>query len=751
MPETGKTNENWDDYGWGSNDLPTEPEEWQEKGKLKEIYQYVDIDYYPKWKIELEQDEEVLKKTQRVFDAAKHYDEARDYSKFFNDLLEIANNDFAGEKDPKIKVNMRDFIDLADKFSEKGVPPQFLMGRRKHKNFDEIFKEADLSQEGVRIFTTTAAKKEFTDFTFGEWLMINDEKKTENVIKISKDLFDLASKDANVKEGEELKKMISLQLESSIEYWADQRAWQPIFDIRDKISQVPEMIAEVDGGKMIDEDQLIGYVREFGQHGEVLFPKTFDHIRERIFNKLDTDLDIADYLVENIAFYPNEPWVGKFVMKAIESHYSVAKKFVDIVAHSSPDDGWPKEEWVKKAYDYAYEMVSEKEISESDNHDFNPYGYGGLEDEGFRESDPFEKHQWRITSEQIKRASAYKKVFAGKYDLEKDSAEFKNLGIDLKESEPWLSEISKLISIKFIEFRAKIESNRKINLDDRETIAGHWSSSGISITPLLDNVQEFVGRYIAQTLSESVSNFSMTAMVNEMPSILEKGFGKYEKVLEVDVPLYDKLYKEFDELRDNGRKPLEVYLGRDGIYAWLGRRAQDLARRRKMTVTERKNKKEKGEIFEINPKYVVYPRYFRDNLAPDVKKQFLEQESISPETDPLFYDTGYTGTIPEQIMEIMGFDKEDIEKRIKLLSAPYAHRRVKGIPENARSEVIEYIEHNAKIEQAAEGLIIDERTGKIKHIAEPTNPEEQFYFSMIRQAIVRHYWLQEKSHHSEKK
>jgi hypothetical protein len=159
---------------------------------------------------------------------------------------------------------------------------------------------------------------------------------------------------------------------------------------------------------------------------------------------------------------------------------------------------------------------------------------------------------------------------------------------------------------------------------------------------------------------------------------------------------------------------------------------------------ERKKKKQSGEILEINPKYVVYPRYFRDNISPEVKKQFLEQESISPDTDPLFYDTGYTGTIPEQMMRIMGFREHDIEKRIRLLSAPSAHRRVKGISENARSEVIEYIEHNAKTEEPAEGLVVDEKTGKIKHIARPTDPREQLYFAMIKQAIVRHYWVQER-------
>jgi len=84
-----------------------------------------------------------------------------------------------------------------------------------------------------------------------------------------------------------------------------------------------------------------------------------------------------------------------------------------------------------------------------------------------------------------------------------------------------------------------------------------------------------------------------------------------------------------------------------------------------------------------------------------------------------------------------------IESRIKLLSATKENRRIRGISENARAEIVNYIENNAKTEETAEGIMIDKNTGKIRHIAKPTNPEEQFYFMMIKQAITRHYWLQE--------
>jgi len=172
-----------------------------------------------------------------------------------------------------------------------------------------------------------------------------------------------------------------------------------------------------------------------------------------------------------------------------------------------------------------------------------------------------------------------------------------------------------------------------------------------------------------------------------------------------------------------------------------------VARRRKLGLEGRKQAKEAGEVIEIQPKYLIYPRYFRDSINYETKREFLEQEGISPDADPMFYDTGYTGTIPEQIMRVMDFENEEIERRIRLLSAPVVHRRVKGIPENARAEIIEYIEHNAKTENTAVGLIKDPETGKIRPIAEPTAPDEQFFFMMVKQAVGRHYWLKEQLHH----
>jgi len=471
------------------------------------------------------------------------------------------------------------------------------------------------------------------------------------------------------------------------------------------------------------------------------FPQTFERVRELIFAKLATDQDLADYFVENLDKYYQQSWVAENVAKAIQQ-YSVAQKFIYAVENDQTT--WKNEVWVVDILAKAKVIVDEhkKQFPQGDDEQGDSYGYSHG-NEGFKESDPFASHPWLFTGQQIRIASVVSELMAGKTNAQG----LKELGINANEISPLLAEVNEKVNTAYQNFLEQIRSNTNIKDEDKQALLNPESSS-VKMTSLLTNIRSFVARYFVQSIEGDVTRLSEIGNLSgDLDRILAEGFSRYIKIHEVDVPLYDKLYEEFDTLRETGRSPLEVYLGRDGIYAYIGRHSQDVARRRKLGLEGRKKSKEMGEVVEIHPQYTVYPRYFRDNLNQETKRQFLEQEGISPEADPLFYDTGYTGTIPEQIMKVMDFSQEDIEKRIRLLSAPHVHRRVKGIPENARSEIIEYIEHNAKTEETAEGLIIDEKTGKIRHIAKPTNPEEQFYFMMVKQAVARHYWLQEQLHH----
>jgi hypothetical protein len=474
------------------------------------------------------------------------------------------------------------------------------------------------------------------------------------------------------------------------------------------------------------------------------FPQTIERAKKLIFAQLSASEDLADYFIENLDNYYLQPWAPENAIKAIEQ-YSVACKFIYAVENNQKT--WVNETWVANVFAKAKTVVEEhKQIQKwNQNEDgqqgeYTDYSHGA---KGFSEKDPYENHPWQFGERQIRISSALAGLMTGHTNNQK----FTELGIDRKKIDPLLMETNEIVKVAYQNFLEKISSNPNIREDDKQSILNPESSQ-VRMTPLIDNIQAFVARYFVQSIDgDDIRPSEIKNLNNNLNLILIKGFDLYIKIHEVDIPLYDKLYEEFDNLREAGRYPLEVFLGRDGIYAWIGRRAQDVSRRRKMGLEGRKKLKEMGEVIEIHPQYIVYPRYFRDNLNFETKRQFLEQEGISPDVDPLFYDTGYTGTIPEQIMRVMDFNDQDIEKRIRLLSAPSVHRRVKGISENARSEIIEYIEHNVKLEETAEGLIIDKKTGKIRHIAKPTDPKEQFYFMMVKQAIERHYWLKEKLHH----
>lgn len=430
-----------------------------------------------------------------------------------------------------------------------------------------------------------------------------------------------------------------------------------------------------------------------------------------------------------------------YTKKAIK-HYSVANKFIETLeAHpeyGNVPEGSPD---IFSLLSEAEEIVKKHKDVFGDTEDFGEafdstgkYDNTGI---GFLEQDPYQNHKWRLTTQQIILSSALTEFMKNK---NMEAFEKKGItNINSQEVSSLLEEIDKIIEQEYNKFLDQTKDCSFISREDKEALA---FPAKYKMIPLMENVRALVIRYLVQF---SGGNFKQGVL--DTARIIEEGFKKYLKIYEVDMPLYDKLYEEFDNLRETGRNPLEVYLGRDGIYAYVGRRSQDVSRRRKLGLKERKKIRGAGEVVEIDPKYLVYPRYFRDYLSYDVKRQLLEQERITKESDPYFYDTGYTGTIPEQIMRIMDFDKEEIEKRIRLLSAPTVHRRVKGISENARSEIIEYIECNAKTEESAEGLIIDEETGKIRHIARPTTPEEQFYFMIVKQALTRHYWLRERLHH----
>ncbi len=709
----------------------------------------------------------------------------RDVSKgkfaFDEDLWVIAKS-FQYDNDPasfvkKFNVMTTEeqnvFVSNARKFISKGIPPQVIADN------PNLIYLCDLQKGGLAVFNRPEDKKwwleycaqvwkynpasiDFTKRFFNEAIssemvetVVTKEWNIPNIKGFSGKELDESQRDVDeelgagefrtikeVRPDEQLREHASKLLRSTLEELYGNKDFDTICKIRDSINGSAEFISALDKEKAItvSSDDLIKFITALGTEKETVLPLVFAKAKETIFANLEVNLDLADYFLENLSKYYKQPWVAENIAKAVK-HYSVAQKFISSVEHE--DTIWKNESWVANVCTQAKAVVDEHQKQWDQNDESQgeyKYRHGS---ESFSETDPYENDPWRFTAKQAHLSTIMANAIDGDIEAVKG---LRGLGFNLENDGHIFPEINEKLESAYKDFLQQISNNPKIKEDDKKAFTNP-ESIDVHTSSLLDNVRAFVARYIIQKIEGDFTKLFPNNIVADIGPIIEEGFNKYIKVHQVEIPLYDKLYEEFDNLRETGRYPLEVFLGRDGIYAWIGRRSQDIARRRKAGLKGRKELKDMGEVLEINPQYTVYPRYFRDNINYETKRKFLEQEGISPDADPLFYDTGYTGTIPEQIMRVMDFSDEEIERRIKLLSAPHPHRRVKGIAENARHEIIEYIEHNAKTEGTAEGLILDEKTGKIRHIAKPTSPEEQFYFMMVKQAISRHYWIQEKLHH----
>lgn len=499
--------------------------------------------------------------------------------------------------------------------------------------------------------------------------------------------------------------------------------WDDIFNLKESFS-IPESFMQ----KVVRE-----YVAEKGWDAgvfmELLTMKSTDaqtiqeiftdeqeihQLVEAFLEKIENDSYLAEQFVYHAHKYLSYPWAEEAVLLAVSRpEHSKAAQYVWWRIESK-DPAWQQLSRSDEIRDRARESVDTGKKS-------------------FVEKDPYENHPWLFDNRKVKIASIITRILAGK-GSRKELKQF----VDPKDSAAIdFQEVEEKIDAAYQTFLTKVRFNPNIQDEEKQALLDP-EDSPVKMTPLRNNVRSFVARFLAQSMgTDEVLHIDIGAL-------LKKGFEKFLKVFEIDIPLYDKVYKEFDELRKNGRRPTEVFLGRDGSGAHSGRRAQDVARRREMGWEERKRRKEAGESVGSHQRYTTYPTPFREGLTIDAKRQYAEQERISLEFDPIFFDTGYAGSIPEDIMRIMGFSEEEIEKRIRLLSASAENRRVKGVPDTVRDDIVEEIEHNAKEEKTAEGLLRDKETGIIRHIAEPEHPEQQFLFMMVKQAITRHYWFWER-------
>lgn len=249
---------------------------------------------------------------------------------------------------------------------------------------------------------------------------------------------------------------------------------------------------------------------------------------------------------------------------------------------------------------------------------------------------------------------------------------------------------------------------------------------------------------------------TLLALLLETPQLVED-------VYATDIPLYEKMLADFDRMRQNNPDMLEVYLARDGVFAYYGRRAQAAVRRGLLDPATRREMRESGEVTAYIPKYknlLINRRmigihddervYFDDNFSLEQQQKadatiarYLKQEGLEGE-DVHFFDTGFDGSIPETIMEALGYTPEEINQRIHMVSANDSRRRSRGLRVNHRRAALK-IEHNRpKLTSSAEGFAPEIEDQPLRAVTRASSAEDAFKSLVIREAIHRHFWVRER-------
>ncbi len=618
----------------------------------------------------------------------------------------------------------KQFINLLQKCADKNIPPGFVID-----NKSDLHK-CNFSQNGIDVLPSVDIQKKLLAYC-AQALIYNGRSIEKLSIFFNDALHETADSSLRIHAYDVLKNVIETLYREALHSFMgnnNREFVERIKNLRNAIDGSADILTSVDLDQAKKEaftHDIITILIPLLDDIETLFPQTFKKIKELLPGAIAADKNTAVYFFENLPKYYTRPWVAVCMHNAV-THYSVANKFIDNFYDNAV---WAHEPWVQNVGTDA--EITIKNMEE---------GFDEEGEMGFLDGDKFRDHPLHT----IRQSLGLGRVIAGKSTPE-------NAGLKLSSrSVESIREITKMLKSEHQSFLEKVRVNAYVPEEDKAALMGSKESK-VKMNNLFPNVCNFVGRYLAQVADGAPQKLDYVIEVykDSIKGIVREGYKLYLDVYNTDIPLYDKLYKEFDSWREGGRYPMEVYIGRDGIYAYIGRRAQDAIRRSLTGKEKRARLRSSGEIIEINPRYIVYPRYFRDYLKYDVKRAFLEQERITPDMDPLFYDTGYVGTVPEDMMRIMDFDDEDIEERIRLLSTTRINRQVRQIRNmsyDLNGAAVERIESNAKPEEMARGLFIDEKTGKIHYIAKPTTAREQFNFAMIKQALARHYMIQERLH-----
>ena len=420
------------------------------------------------------------------------------------------------------------------------------------------------------------------------------------------------------------------------------------------------------------------------------FSVSLSEILHGMTNDIKDSSDIADAVVENILSYHLSETDLYDVLQACTAHYSTAQKVLQLDLDNLVGDNAQK----------LREMIA----------NVKPELHGVKNNHPYRAQAGDTEHVTMTLpgSELHKRASEISKELRASVETDQTLVTIREHFEDLR-----------------TEFSAKY---------DKEYTDRMFGKSK-NLNDMFPMYRRLVADYLALCEADKIA-------VN-LEDALYKANKSFLQVLRVDVDYYDKLFAEWDAKRIGQQQFQEVFLGRDGVYAYVGRKAQIMARRRALGVVTSDFESPEYDL----PTYLVYPRGFRDGLDQNVKSVYLQQH-ISSSAAAHYYDTGFTGTIPEDIMSVLGVDRSEWEKHIRLLSANKRDRTVLGLKgdKSERDQIVNTVEQNVKDEESAGGLyrrVDKEGQERLAPYAQPTSPTERLAFRFTQMALHRHYYYQE--------
>ncbi len=492
-----------------------------------------------------------------------------------------------------------------------------------------------------------------------------------------------------------------------------------------------------------------------------LFPRLFDKIKQLSLEVLYSkdNYNLARFFIENLEFFIKDfgdlDWVKKCLKPVVAADVEFANKFVIFYLEN---------EVVQEDQDFQdLRMQCDSFISEVNKLDIASSIFDKID---LAEVYPYKSKEsissWKLV-----------KIMKGKGE---------NFIKELSLSEQEVK-VLRDINDRIREEYKKLLDSLKGSIPEQDFNNIFLGKGDVKMSSLHNNLEFFIARYLVKKIISGKKEgksilFTLKQEYKDLPELFQQIFETIITAYEVHIPLYDKAFEEFDGLKKLG-DVVEIYLGRDGIYAYIGRRAQRAVREKfhkKLSSTnlisklKRKESIEKKENLDdvffiskhrIDARYLVFPTLFLQLFAKqdyEKIKEYLEFHNILPSSKQefeqkrfIFFDTGYAGSVPAWLIRFFsrhfGFELitlDDIDKDIFLLYADSKFRQISGLGDDIDFVKVEEIEIGPLYVQDIEGLYKDPSSGKfVIPFGKPVDPIIYLEFSIIKQILVRHYFIKE--------